>query len=419
MLKDPSSLLPMLLPLLTLSNVALALLICTVSYLIWRWCLRPLNIRKQDDPIPSNEQRRLGAVPENYPTGWYRLCFSSDVPRGKPYSFPAFGSSLLVFRGADDGKVHIIDPYCPHLGADMQDGRVVGNCVECPFHGWRFRGADGKCEHIPYTDAAIPPQAAVEAWAARESHGMVMVWYDAMKRAPFWEPPLSSTPLRLHGISEHRVGCAIQEIPENGADIAHLDYLHGGFMLGNVRSLSHLWTDVSWQPAPPPNEHLAHIKLTESFAVFGRAVPGTAVEVSIIQIGLGMVQLTFGTPFGSVVVIETVTPKAPLEQRAGHIVLAERWVPRFVAKFVLRSLLIQFERDLPIWNKKTFVAPPLAVKGDGPLLAYRRWAAKLYPPKTKPQQQHQSSSSSSSSSCSLATGSSETLAPQCKDSPTW
>ena len=33
-----------------------------------------------------------------------------------------------------------------------EGGRVKGDCLECPFHGWQFRGSDGQCNHIPYAD---------------------------------------------------------------------------------------------------------------------------------------------------------------------------------------------------------------------------------------------------------------------------
>lgn len=46
----------------------------------------------------------------------------------------------------------MLDAYCPHLGANMgEGGRVVDDCLECPFHNWRFRG-DGECHTISYTD---------------------------------------------------------------------------------------------------------------------------------------------------------------------------------------------------------------------------------------------------------------------------
>jgi cholesterol 7-dehydrogenase len=30
-------------------------------------------------------------------------------------------------------------------------GTVRGDCLECPFHLWRFKGEDGKCSSIPYS----------------------------------------------------------------------------------------------------------------------------------------------------------------------------------------------------------------------------------------------------------------------------
>jgi len=62
------------------------------------------------------------------------------------------GENFAVFR-TRAGVVHILDAYCPHLGANMAVGGAVrGDCLECPFHLWRFKGEDGKCSVIPYTD---------------------------------------------------------------------------------------------------------------------------------------------------------------------------------------------------------------------------------------------------------------------------
>lgn len=36
-----------------------------------------------------------------------------------------------------------------------EGGHVKGDCLECPFHEWRFRGKDGYCENIPYTEKGI------------------------------------------------------------------------------------------------------------------------------------------------------------------------------------------------------------------------------------------------------------------------
>ena len=68
------------------------------------------------------------------------------------FFFVFLGQNLAVFRD-DKGYPHALDAYCPHLGAHLAvGGQVFGNCIECPFHGWRFRGDDGKCTYIPYSD---------------------------------------------------------------------------------------------------------------------------------------------------------------------------------------------------------------------------------------------------------------------------
>ena len=65
-------------------------------------------------------------------------------------SVQALGQNLAVFRGSN-GRVMTVDAYCPHLGANLAAGGVVkGNCIECPFHGWKFDGISGKCVDIPY-----------------------------------------------------------------------------------------------------------------------------------------------------------------------------------------------------------------------------------------------------------------------------
>jgi len=62
------------------------------------------------------------------------------------------GKNLAVFQG-EDGRAHALDAYCCHNGANLAAGGLVkGSCLECPFHGWQFRGDDGKCTHIPYCE---------------------------------------------------------------------------------------------------------------------------------------------------------------------------------------------------------------------------------------------------------------------------
>ena len=80
-------------------------------------------------------------------------CITLTLAQFKPLLWRVAGLELAVFRDTS-GTAHVVDAYCPHMGASLSvGGQVKGNCIECPFHGWRFRGDDGKCVHVPYTDA--------------------------------------------------------------------------------------------------------------------------------------------------------------------------------------------------------------------------------------------------------------------------
>ena len=61
------------------------------------------------------------------------------------------GQDLVLFRG-EDGIARVFDAYCPHLGAHLGiGGRVCGDGLACPFHGWRFDG-EGHLAEVPGLD---------------------------------------------------------------------------------------------------------------------------------------------------------------------------------------------------------------------------------------------------------------------------
>lgn len=66
--------------------------------------------------------------------------------------------------------------------------KVIGNCIECPFHGWLFDGETGECSKIPYSSGKIPPQAKVKVWPSMDINGSILVWHDAEGREPLWFP---------------------------------------------------------------------------------------------------------------------------------------------------------------------------------------------------------------------------------------
>lgn len=133
------------------------------------------------------ELRRRGDLPPVYPNGWFHILSSWELQNREVKFVCVLGEQLAVFRG-EDGCVNIVDAYCPHLGANLAiGGQVVGNCIQCPFHGWEYRGSDGQCTKIPYTKN-IPSIAKLKAWPCLERNYSIMIWYHAEEVEPTWLP---------------------------------------------------------------------------------------------------------------------------------------------------------------------------------------------------------------------------------------
>jgi hypothetical protein len=43
-----------------------------------------------------------------------------------------------------------------------------------------------------------------------------------------------------------------------------------------------------------------------------------------------------------------------------------------------REIGRQLEQDIPIWENKVYIHPPVLVDGDGPIGLFRRWAKQFY-----------------------------------------
>src|SRR5262249_60399645 len=65
----------------------------------------------------------------------------------KPLARPICNEPMAIFR-AKDGTAAVLTDRCPHRKAPLSAGEVVGNDIQCGYHGIRF-AADGACTHVP------------------------------------------------------------------------------------------------------------------------------------------------------------------------------------------------------------------------------------------------------------------------------
>src|SRR5579875_343035 len=121
---------------------------------------------------------------------WYFAALSSELKPGKLQRYELLGEPVLLGR-TNAGEVYGLRDICPHRAAPLSAGRLRreedgAEAVECPYHGWRFRTADGACAAIPSLvdgQDLDPARIRVRAYPVRESQGLVWIWMAEDPRA--------------------------------------------------------------------------------------------------------------------------------------------------------------------------------------------------------------------------------------------
>ena len=63
-----------------------------------------------------------------------------ELPEGQPVRGRLGLQNLVLVRRGE--TIHALHDQCAHAGGPLSQGTLVGDCLECPWHGSRFRLAD-------------------------------------------------------------------------------------------------------------------------------------------------------------------------------------------------------------------------------------------------------------------------------------
>src|SRR6185312_4298630 len=67
---------------------------------------------------------------------WHPVLATKKL-RKKPVGIKLAGRQLCLFRTAD-GAAACVDDVCPHRRSKLSFGSVVGDRLQCKYHGWTF-----------------------------------------------------------------------------------------------------------------------------------------------------------------------------------------------------------------------------------------------------------------------------------------
>lgn len=163
---------------------------------------------------------------------WYAVEFSHSVG-SKPTHLKLLGKDYVLYRG-EAGQVIALDNQCAHRGASLALGWTQGNCLRCPYHGWRY-GADGHCNHIPADapETPIPKRARVQSYPVQEKYGLIWLFVGSPewpedRRPPIPAFPTFDNPVRPATYSRHEFDAHFTRTMENGIDTSHALFMHKG-----------------------------------------------------------------------------------------------------------------------------------------------------------------------------------------------
>jgi len=120
--------------------------------------------RVQGDHIPAEGENGL------FTQSWFPICLSTEIPVGVVKGYGFLDGRIVVYRG-DDGVANVTSAFCPHLGADLRSGDVIGNTLRCAFHHWSYDG-DGRCVATKIGDPP-PGTARLYKFASQERYGII------------------------------------------------------------------------------------------------------------------------------------------------------------------------------------------------------------------------------------------------------
>ncbi|MGE0115736.1 MAG: Rieske 2Fe-2S domain-containing protein [Steroidobacteraceae bacterium] len=156
---------------------------------------------------------------------WYAVAWDADIQHTL---FPrtVCGEKLVLYRRSD-GQVVALQDACWHRMLPLSKGRLVGDDVECGYHGLVFNSA-GACTHMPSQERVLK-QACVRSYPVIERHRFIWVWLgDPTLADPATAPDMhwNRDPEWIGDGNTIHAKCDYRLVIDNLMDLTHETFVH-------------------------------------------------------------------------------------------------------------------------------------------------------------------------------------------------
>lgn len=166
---------------------------------------------------------------EPYPRNqWWVAAYADEVGRDI-LARDILGEPIILYRTLDGAAVAMAG-ICPHRAFPLAMGRLIGDVVQCGYHGFQF-GTEGACLRVP-SQSKIPQKSTLRRYPVEEAGGMIWIWTgDADQADAGLLPDLAAVGLGSAdwAVEQHPVATVNGRYTlmiENLLDLSHVTFIH-------------------------------------------------------------------------------------------------------------------------------------------------------------------------------------------------
>lgn len=173
---------------------------------------------------------------------WYVAAWADELIEGGLLARTIVEQPIVFFRDTLN-QVRAIYDRCPHRFAPLHDGKLVGDSIQCAYHGLHFNGS-GACTLNPHGEGNIPKAACVRSFPVVERDDLIWVWTGEVALADENLIPdfafYKEAPEAAKGKGYLPTQANYELLSDNIMDLSHVDFLHpdtlGGGALSSARA---------------------------------------------------------------------------------------------------------------------------------------------------------------------------------------
>ena len=185
-------------------------------------------LSQEDNALITNTDRGT-PMGELFRRFWLPVMLAEELPTPdcQPVRVKILNEDLIAFRGTD-GRVGLVDAYCPHRGAPLFFGRNEEDGLRCVYHGWKF-DVDGNCVDLPSAPEGETYREKIEiiSYPCVEAGDLIWTYMGpSEKQPPFPAFDWLNLPQANRYVRKFKLECNYLQAMEGDYDPSHGRFLH-------------------------------------------------------------------------------------------------------------------------------------------------------------------------------------------------